>query len=96
MTQGGTPLECKSNYLHRPPIKPCMKEPTFNDNELGRLLSLVIVVLVLCVAYLVILLPFSGNSGVIGGAIAALTTLIGGIVGVRAIRRNKAGDDSGD
>jgi type II secretory pathway component PulM len=62
-----------------------MKAP--EDEDLGRLLSWVVALLVLAIVYLVILLPFSGNAGVVVGAITALTGLIGAIVTVRAIRR---------
>ena len=66
----------------------CVKAP--EDDQLGRLLSLVVTLLVLCIAYLVVLLPVAllvtGNADVVAAAIGALATLLGTIVTLRARR----------
>ena len=50
-----------------------------------------VLVLALSIPYLVILLPFAALIGakpeVIGGAIAVLASTLGGIIGVRAVRK---------
>ena len=50
-----------------------------------------ILILVLSIPYLVILLPFAALIGakpeVIGAAIAVLASTLGGIIGVRAVRK---------
>ena len=58
----------------------------FKDEQLGTVLSKVVAVLVLCIIYLVILLPFSSNDSIIGSAIGVLATLVGTIISVRAWR----------
>jgi hypothetical protein len=64
-----------------------VKPNDLKDKELGSLRSLVVAVLVLAILYLALLLPFSDQAGAIGGAIAALTTLVGAIVGASAWRQ---------
>lgn len=61
-----------------------MKTPDLKDDQLGSLLSLVVLLLILAIIYLVILLPFSGRAAEMGGAIAGMLGLVGTIVGVRA------------
>lgn len=62
-----------------------MKLPT--DPSLGPLLSVVILLLILSIAFLVATLPFSAvlhsNPGVIGGVISALVTLLGVVIQLR-------------
>ena len=70
-----------------------MKIKLPHDDDLGPLLGLVVFALSLAVVYLVISLPFAANSGEVTGAIVALTTLIGSIVGVRIHRRSKNGSE---
>lgn len=64
-----------------------MKTPNLKDDQLGSLLSLVVLLLVLAIIYLVILLPFSGRAAEMGGAIAGMATLVGIIIGLRAARQ---------
>lgn len=64
------------------------------DNDLGRLFSLVILVLVATIAWLGLWLPilliFSPSTGVyLTGAIASLGTLVVAILTARAVRRNR-------
>lgn len=64
-----------------------MKPPDLQDKELGSLRSWIVLLLVLVIVYLGVLLPWSDQAGAVGGAIAALTTLVGAIVGASAWRR---------
>lgn len=57
------------------------------DETLGRLLSLVVGLLVLLIAYLVLLLPFTSRPGAVGAAIGVLGTLLSAIVLSRAARK---------
>jgi len=63
-----------------------VKPPDLKDRDLGSLRSLVVLLLSLCIVYLVLLLPWSPSPGAVGGAIAALTTLLGAIIGASALR----------
>lgn len=60
-----------------------MKLSKLTDPQYGPLLSVVIGLLLLCIVYLVALLPFSPNQGAIGGALAALAVLLGAVIEVR-------------
>lgn len=57
------------------------------DEQLGPLLSLVVGILVLCIVFLVILLPFSSSQGTTAGVIAGLGTLLTSIIVTRAVKR---------
>jgi hypothetical protein len=58
-----------------------------NDRGDRRVRSAIILMLVFCVVYLVILLPFSKQGAAIGGAITALAGLIAVVIGVGASKR---------
>jgi hypothetical protein len=62
-----------------------VKPPDLNDDR--RVRSLIVLLLVLCLVYLVILLPFSRQGPAIGGAITAIAGLVGTIIGVGAWKR---------
>jgi len=66
-----------------------VKPNDFRDKELGGLRSLVVLLLVLAIIYLVLLLPWSPHPEAVGAAIAALTTLVGAIIGASALRRGR-------
>lgn len=66
-----------------------MKPDDLRDKELGNLRSLVVGLLVLAIVYLVLLLPWSPHPEAVGAAIAALTTLVGAIIGASALRRGR-------
>lgn len=54
-----------------------MKLSKYTDPELGPVLSALAFFLILLIAYLVLILPFTANAGAVGGAIGVLSTLLG-------------------
>ena len=68
-----------------------VKVPT--DDEFGPLLSLVVLLLVLCIAFLVVTLPFSSvlhmDAGVVAGVISALGTVLGAVLYSRGRREDR-------
>lgn len=68
---------------------PCVKPNDLKDKELGSLRSLVLGLLVLCIVYLVLLLPWSPHPEAVGGAIAALATFGAGVLGLSAWRSGR-------
>ena len=66
-----------------------MKPNDLKDKELGSLRSLVLVLLVLCIVYLVLLLPWSPHPETVVAAISGLGTLAGAILGVSAWRNGR-------
>lgn len=62
-----------------------MKLP--EDETLGKLYSMVVAGLVLCLLYLAILLPFSSSPGTSVTAIGAIAGLLGTIITVKAVRK---------
>jgi len=68
-------------------VSPCVKPPDLKDKELGNLRSLVVLLLVLVIVYLAVLLPWSDQAGAVGGAIGAVATLLGIVLGASAWMR---------
>lgn len=64
-----------------------MKPPDLQDDQLGKLLSVVVILLVLCIVYLVVLLPFSSSQGTSAAAIGGLGTLLTSIIVTRAVKK---------